>query len=91
MTIPTVIEWANNKPVVYLPEGTKLSNKFTLEAGRPLTVKNLLTNGDQNTKLAKSNKKQKSLRRLAYRWPLLRWPVLGICAPMHRRHVRPTA
>lgn len=62
MSLPTVIEWANNRPVVYLPEGTKLSNKFTLEAGRPLTVKNLLTNGDQNTKLAKSNKKQKAFK-----------------------------
>ena len=62
MSLPTVIEWANNRPVVYLPEGTKLSNKFTLEAGRPLTVKNLLTNGDQNTKLAKSNKKQKEFK-----------------------------
>lgn len=62
MSLPTVIEWANNRPVVYLPEGTKLSNKFTLETGRPLTVKNLLTNGDQNTKLAKSNKKQKEFK-----------------------------
>ena len=51
-----VIEWENNKPVVFMPAGTKLSNKFTLRDDRAITVRSLLVDGDQNTKLRKSNK-----------------------------------
>ena len=59
---PAVINWDKGKPIVHLPKGTKLSHKFTLEQSRDITVRTLLINGDQNTKLAKSNKAQTKYR-----------------------------
>lgn len=59
---PAVINWDNGKPVVHLPKGIKLSNKFTLEQSRDVTVRTLLLDGDQNTKLSKSNKAQTKYR-----------------------------
>ena len=53
-----IIEWENNLPVVVLPAGTPLSSKFTLDEPRAVRIRNLLSNGDANTKLAKSNKAQ---------------------------------
>ena len=61
-TKSAVIKWDNGKPVVYLPRGIKLSNKFTLEQSREVTVRSLLVDGDSNTKLSKSNKSQTKFR-----------------------------
>jgi len=55
------INFENNKPVVFLPSGTKLNRHFKLKEDQFIRVKNLLAAGDTNTKLNKSNKSSKRI------------------------------
>jgi hypothetical protein len=56
------INFENNKPVVFLPAGTKLNRHFKLKQDQFIRVKNLLAPGDTNTKLNKSNKSSKDYK-----------------------------
>jgi len=54
MSIPS-ITFQDNHPVVFIPSGTKLSKRFRTTADQTVDVKKLLSGGDANTKLRKSN------------------------------------
>ena len=58
--LPTVT-FENKQPVVFLPSGTKVSRHFKTKEDKFIRVKNLLSNGDSNTKLLKSNKANKNI------------------------------
>ena len=50
-----VIDFRHGAPIVHIPQGTKLSGKFTASIDYTIHCTKLLADGDQNTKLAKSN------------------------------------
>ncbi|MBO88035.1 MAG: hypothetical protein CMP14_00810 [Rickettsiales bacterium] len=50
-----VIDFRHGAPIVHIPKGTKLSGKFTASIDYTIHCTKLLSDGDQNTKLAKSN------------------------------------
>ena len=54
-TTVRVIDFRHGAPIVHIPQGTTLSGKFTASIDYTVHCPNLLSDGDQNTKLAKSN------------------------------------
>ena len=55
-TEPIILDYRLGAPVVHIPAGSKLSDKFTASIDYTIHCKSLLSDGDNNTKLAKSNK-----------------------------------
>jgi len=51
-----VFDIVNDLPTVIIPQGWKLSEKFTTDKEHVISVKKLLTSGDGNTKLKKNKK-----------------------------------
>jgi hypothetical protein len=54
-TEPIILDYRLGAPIVHIPAGTKLSGKFTASIDYTIHCTNLLSDGDQNTKLSKSN------------------------------------
>jgi|MDTE01.1.fsa_nt_gb hypothetical protein len=54
-TKPIILDYRLGAPIVHIPAGTKLSGKFTASIDYTVHCTNLLSDGDQNTKLSKSN------------------------------------
>ena len=52
---PIVLDYRLGAPIVHIPAGSMLSDKFSASIDYTIHCKNLLSDGDQNTKLSKSN------------------------------------
>ena len=61
-TEPIILDYRLGAPVVHIPAGSKLSDKFTASIDYTIHCKSLLSDGDNNTKLAKSNKSDTEFR-----------------------------
>ncbi len=61
-TTVRVIDFRHGAPIVHIPQGTTLSGKFTASVDYTIHCTKLLSDGDQNTKLAKSNKSDTEYR-----------------------------